>query len=730
MWTSISDVLPLLAEAAPDAFLRAVSVAIAGTDPLAKRLFQDTDDRWNVSSPHTGLLWAVEGVAWSEQHMAYAAEILAGLSEIDPGGRLSNRPSASLHAVFRGWSPQTSASLDARVQTLDSLTRRHPDASWNLLLALFPSHSEVVTQSHTPEFREWATETTPVTRADLVATLKAAASHVLRFARDDATRWEAIIPKFDRLPLDARTEAIEAMSVLTAHDLTPEKSNALWEALNGYIRRHREYPDAQWSLSEEWLEQLAAVADHLKPTKPEDASRWLFDDWHPDIGVPVDDLRTYDAALAARREEAIGEVFADERLAGVRRLATSVQLPWAAGSALAATTETVDAEVMADLDSEDRAIVQFADGFARRRLLGSLDDIRRWVAQFDGRPLLQSRLLQFAEDAPGAWDALSDYDEAVRNAYWSEFSPYGRGAKFLHVNEAVQNLLKHGRSAIAVDALSMYAARSEHGIDEDLVIRALQEFGSHNDPEARSVSAYDITRLLGYLKDRGVDEGRIALLEWRYLPLLQHDGEMPALHRLLSRDPRAFVQMIEMVFRPASARNEERVEQSAGDATLAVNAYRLLREWKVVPGTSDEGVIEADDLRAWLDQARRLLEEADRLEIGELQIGEILAHSPEDADGTFPALPVREILEAAPDERLSRGFSIGVYNKRGVTSRGMTEGGQQEYNLARQYAAWAEAVQASHPRTAAALRDIAESYREEGRRNDEEARRFLEGMDF
>ena len=730
LWTSVSDVLPLLAEAAPDAFLRAISAATTGDEPLAKRLFQDTDERWNVSSPHTGVLWAIESIAWSEQHMAYAAETLAALAEIDPGGRLSNRPSASLHSVFRAWSPQTSASLDARIQTLDSLTRRHHDASWDLLLALFPSDHEVGMQSHTPEFRDWATETTPASRADLMTTLEAAASHVLRLAHDDATRWEEIVPKFDRLPLDARAEAVAAMSSLTADDLAPEQSNALWEALNGYIRRHREYADAQWSLSEEWLGQLSVVADHLTPTNPADAHRWLFDDWHPDIGVGVDDLSAYDADLAARREAAIREVFADEGLSGVRRLATSVKLPWAAGAALAATTEAVDAEVIGDLDSEVQATRQFADGFARQRLRGSLDDIRKWAAQFDGRPVLQSRLLQFAEDAPAAWDALRDYDDAVRNSYWSEFSPYGRGADFPHINEAVQNLLKHGRSAIAVDALSMYAARSEDDVDEDLVIQALQEFGSHDDPEARSVSAYDITRLLGFLKDRGVDEGRIALLEWRYLPLLQHDGDMPALQRLLSRDPRTFVQMIEMVFRPASARNEERVEQTAGDTTLASNAYRLLREWKVVPGTNDDGVVEADDLRAWLDEARRLLDESDRREIGELQIGEVLAHSPEDADGTFPSLPIREVLETAPDERLARGFSIGVYNKRGVTSRGMTDGGQQEYDLADRYGAWAEAVQASHPRTAAALRDIANSYREEGQRNDEEARRFLEGMDF
>lgn len=730
LWTSISDVLPLLAEAAPDAFLRAISEATHGDDPLAKRFFQDTDDRWNVNSPHSGLLWAIEEIAWSEQHMAYAAETLAKLAEIDPGGRLSNRPSASLQAVFRAWSPQTTASLDARVKTLESLTRRHPDVSWDLLLSLFPSNSEFGTRSQTPEFRDWAAETTRATRTDLLATLEAAGSLVLGFAKADPGRWEQIVPKFHRLPPGVREEAIAGMSSLSPNELTAEQSNALWEALNGYVRRHREYADAQWSLSEDWLGPLAEIAESLTPTKPADVNRWLFDDWHPDIGMPADDLSMYNASLSERRKAAIAQVFAEDGLVGVRQLAFSVELPWAVGSALGATTDAVDAEVMEDLDSEERAAVQFADGFARLRLRGSIDNIRRWVDHFDGRALLQSRLLQFAEDVSVAWDALSDYDEAVSSAYWSEFSPYGRGADFPYINEAIQKLLAHGRAAIAVDALSMYAARHENEVDEDLVIQALHEFGTSDDPEARNVSAYDISRLLGFLKQHGVDEARIALLEWRYLPLLQHDAEMPGLQRLLANDPRTFVQMIEMAFRPASARNEERVEKSPEDSNLASNAFRLLREWKVVPGTNDDGAVEAEGLRAWLDTARELLAEADQTEIGELQIGEVFAQSPEDPDGTFPALPIRDVLEDAPDERLARGFSIGVYNKRGVTSRGMTEGGQQEYDLADKYAAWAEAVQTSHPRTSATLRGIAESYREEGRRNDEEARRFMEGMDF
>jgi len=730
LWMSISDVLPLLAEAAPDAFLRAISEATLGDNPLARRFFQDTEDRWNVSSPHSGLLWAIEAIAWSEQHMAYAAETLAALAEIDPGGRLSNRPSASLLAIFRAWSPQTSAPLAARIRTLENLTRRHPEVSWGLLLSLFPSSSEFGMQSQIPEFRDWATEVAPTTRADLLAMVEAAGSLMLALAKADPTRWEQVVPKFDRLPTDVRTEAVAGMSTLGAEELTAEQSDALWNALNGFVRRHRQYGTAQWALTEDWLEQLAEIAESLTPARPSDVNRWLFDDWHPDIGIPTDDFSAYDASLSGRRARAVEQVFAREGLDGVRRLAVSVELPSAVGSALATTTDSVDAEVIAELDSGDRAVVQFANGFTHRRLRGSIDEIRRWVDHFDGRALLQARLFQLAEDVSAAWAGVRECEKVVSDAYWAEFSPYGRGESFPYVNEAIQNLLAHGRAAIAVDVLSMYAARHESQVDENLVIQALLQFGTRDDPEAKSVSAYDISTLLAFLRQRGVEEIEIARLEWRYLPLLQHDAEMPSLQRLLANDPGTFVQMIEMVFRPASARNDDRVEQSSGDSTLASNAFRLLREWKVVPGTNDDGVVEAERLRSWLDSARELLADADRTEIGELQIGEVLAHSPEDPDGTFPALPIREVLEDAPDERLARGFSIGVYNKRGVTSRGMSEGGRQEYDLADKYSAWAEAVQASHPRTAAALRAIVESYREEGRRNDEEARRFLEGMDF
>lgn len=53
---------------------------------------------------------------------------------------------------------------------------------------------------------------------------------------------------------------------------------------------------------------------------------------------------------------------------------------------------------------------------------------------------------------------------------------------------------------------------------------------------------------------------------------------------------------------------------------------------------------------------------------------------------------VREILELVPTEEILRGFAVGVSNQRGVVSKSMTEGGEQERELVKKYAELANIV--------------------------------------
>src|SRR5204862_138808 len=96
LWASLSPLLPRLAEGAPDEFLTALESALKQDSPPILRLFDEGNDTMFARSSHTGLLWALETLAWSPAHVARAAIALATLSRLAPAGKTLNQPGASL----------------------------------------------------------------------------------------------------------------------------------------------------------------------------------------------------------------------------------------------------------------------------------------------------------------------------------------------------------------------------------------------------------------------------------------------------------------------------------------------------------------------------------------------------------------------------------------------------------------------------------------------------------
>jgi hypothetical protein len=157
-WASLSDVLPLLAEAAPDEFLNAVREGLHGDAPLMRRLFTDeeSDPIFSLTSPHVYLLWALEGLAWSRDFFGQSVDLLAGLAELDPGSkRNGNRPFGSLEAIFCPWHPNTSVGIEGRLAAIDGLRARHSSVAWRLMVSLLPRQYGISVPTHEPAFRDW-----------------------------------------------------------------------------------------------------------------------------------------------------------------------------------------------------------------------------------------------------------------------------------------------------------------------------------------------------------------------------------------------------------------------------------------------------------------------------------------------------------------------------------------------------------------------------------------------
>jgi hypothetical protein len=203
-WTSLTDVLPLLAEAAPEQFLREVQKGAMGTGAVLAKLFTDDKGALTTSSAHPGLLWALEVVAWSPQHLALTAEALARLVELDPDGQLSNRPLNSLLGVFRPWMPQTSATPEARLAVLESLIERHGEVGWSLLLGLLPEVRGFAVPASAPRFRSWAREVAEVPVEEYWQVVDGVIAQLLKLVETDPDRWPALIARLPDMPATQR----------------------------------------------------------------------------------------------------------------------------------------------------------------------------------------------------------------------------------------------------------------------------------------------------------------------------------------------------------------------------------------------------------------------------------------------------------------------------------------------------------------------------------------------
>lgn len=100
LWGSLNNLLPLLAESAPGEFLKAVEQAMRLTPCPFDDLFAQEGNGVFGGNYLTGLLWALEGIAWDEQYLVRVCVVLAELASHDPGGQWSNRPFNSLVTIL------------------------------------------------------------------------------------------------------------------------------------------------------------------------------------------------------------------------------------------------------------------------------------------------------------------------------------------------------------------------------------------------------------------------------------------------------------------------------------------------------------------------------------------------------------------------------------------------------------------------------------------------------
>ncbi|WP_194727357.1 HigA family addiction module antitoxin [Noviherbaspirillum malthae] len=145
--------LPLYAEAAPSEFLSIIERDLRTESPAVFGLLRPVGSSMFGSPSRTGLLWAMEGLAWNVETLPRTVLILARLAQIEINDNWVNKPENSLAAIFRAWMPQTAASNEERLALMKTLFAKFPNVAWKLCVAQFGNNHQIGHHSHKPMWR-------------------------------------------------------------------------------------------------------------------------------------------------------------------------------------------------------------------------------------------------------------------------------------------------------------------------------------------------------------------------------------------------------------------------------------------------------------------------------------------------------------------------------------------------------------------------------------------------
>lgn len=134
------------------------------------------------------------------------------------------------------------------------------------------------------------------------------------------------------------------------------------------------------------------------------------------------------------------------------------------------------------------------------------------------------------------------------------------------------------------------------------------------------------------------------------------------MERELASNPNKYLEILELTYKEHSKEKDDRNINE----NVATNAYRLLHQWKFVPGTKDDGYIDSNNIKKWYKDMKKICSEKDRLEVGLSCFGKVLFYFPKDKSNFWIDKTVAEILNN--DEIVRNSYKTEAFNSIGAVN--------------------------------------------------------------
>lgn len=639
--------LPYYAEAAPETFLQLLEEDRHRAGPAILGLLQPTGrNALFTTPPRTGLLWALECLAWNPKTLARVSQMLAWLSLTNVDDNWANKPEESLKTIFRSWMPQTAASKQQRLAALKLLIRNFPDVAWRLCIGELKPGPSFSSPTYRPRWRNDASGAGhAVTVKEANEFTRECLDVVINWPNHDKKTLGSLVEFVHRIPAQDQASVWARISQWSRNSGEDAKA-----ALRERIRRFAFRPPRRDSRLNEITRAAAREAyENLRVDDPVIRHNWLFENhWvRGTLGkLDVDEFngsKRTEAIIRLRRDAMI-DIWSKRGFSGIQDLLDRSNAADLIGHYVA----LVETDVSSRIDFVRRCLSiegrrrkpneQCLQGF----LLCLREDSESTVLQaahdeLDSEDL--KRLLACAPFDVSTWCLLESCDASTRASYWKNVIPLARVHAPSDLEELIINLLNVGRPRAA-----FFAAQLQfEDIETSRLKRLLIEIATSDAEQVGDflLDRHSISDALDSLGDRpGVTPDEMAQLELQFFHALEEtDHGIPNLETRIVQSPELFVQLVARVYKRRDEGEdppEWRIDDPRKREAAALTAHRLLDQLKSIPGTDRDGKIHVRALTRWVTEVRRLCSECGRHKIGDQMVGQLLAKAPAAQNDMWP----------------------------------------------------------------------------------------------
>ena len=656
---------PSLAEAAPVEFLKAVENALSSSPCPFDELFSQEGNALIGNNYMAGLLRALEGLAWDEDHLVSVCVLLGGIASHDLGGKFRNRPLNSLVTILLPWFPQTTAPFEKRKVAVETLYREFPEIAWKLNINLLHDEHRTSDGSYRPTWRKTIPEDweEDVTQQQYLEQISFYSDLAVSMAGSDTEKLGELINRFNNLPKPSFDKLLEALSSDLILGLSEDGRFLLWDNLKKFISKHRYFSKAVWALGDEALSSIEAVTDKLAPNSPRKFNQRLFskDGFH--LYENSEDLDEGYKKLEELRQKAVEEILKSGGIESVIQFAEAVELPEHVGYSFGRISNA-DTDVVflpKYLISENSKLSSFAAAYVwSRHYVNGWS----WVDHLDKLDWNSEQIGQFFSSLPftkETWDRVAEYMGDEERVYWlkAKVPPYQADGE---LESAIEKLIEHRRSYDAINCLHSMLYNKQP-INVSQCVRALLSISSPLEP-SDSESIYKIVKLIKFLQTSSeLSPDDLFQVEWIFLPLLNdyNKAAPKLLEKRLASDPGFFCKVIQPIHPSEKTGAGTKRRHRNFEETLR-NARQLLHNWRTPPGTRECGSFDDALFLSWLNSVKEIYRESEHLELVLYRVGKVLIHCPSDKGELWINCTVAEALNARDAEHMRAGFCAGARN--------------------------------------------------------------------